>query len=180
MLNNIIELADNKLLILYIIKKLKHPYSNAYITDIILNNNFMNYFLLQQYLNDLVENNYLLIINSKNQEEILYKLAPRGKKILEMFQSRISQFKIDCFKNYMNSIDEKSKSITVDTSYSEDKNNSFKLNMNFNKSNKSILNITLPIYSKEQLNSIIKHCKEDPKQTYENILSSLQHKKNDT
>lgn len=180
MLNNIIELADNKLLILYIIKKLKNPYSNAYITDIILNNNFMNYFLLQQYLNELVENNYLLIINSKNHDEVLYKLAPRGKKILEMFQSRISQFKIDCFKNYMNSIHEKSKSITIDTSYSEDKNNSFKLNMNFNKNNNSILNITLPIYSKDELNSIMKYCKENPEKIYTNILSSLKNEKNDT
>ena len=70
MLNNIIELADNKLLILYIIKKLKQPCTNTYITDIILNNNFLNYFLLQQYLNDLVESNYLIILKPKN--EILY------------------------------------------------------------------------------------------------------------
>ncbi len=180
MLNNIIELADNKLLILYITKKLKNPCSNAYITEIILNNNFMNYFLLQQYLNDLVENNYLILINSKNSDEFLYKLAPRGKKILDMFQNRISKFKIDCFKNYMSSINEKSKTITVDTNYSEDKNNNFKLNINFNKDNKSILNISMFVNSKTNLDSIIKRCNENPNQTYESIISLFQGIKNDT
>lgn len=175
MLNNIIELADNKLLILYIIKKLKQPCTNTYITDIILNNNFLNYFLLQQYLNDLVESNYLIILKPKN--EILYKLAPRGKKILEMFQNRISQFKIDCFNNYMASINQKNQTINVETNYSKIKPNSFMIELKFNKSEEQLLNLNLKVNSKEQLESIIKNCKDNPTNTYNLILSLLTEQK---
>ncbi len=178
MLNNIIELADNKLLILYIVKKLKHPCTNTYITDIVLNNNFLNYFLLQQYLNDLVESNYLLLINSK--DKTLYKLAPRGKKILEMFQNRISQFKIDCFNNYMNSLEQKKQEITAQTSYSKIKPNNFLLEISFNKNDSELLNLKLSLNSKEELDSIIKNCKNNAGITYNLILSHLLDQKNDT
>lgn len=178
MLNDIIELADNKLLILYIIKKLKHPCTNTYITDIVLNNNFFNYFLLQQYLDDLVESNYLIIISSNN--ETLYKLAPRGKKILEMFQNRISQFKIDCFNSYMNSISKKEETIEIETNYSKIKSDDFLLELKFNKNNKEVLFIKLSLPSKENIESIIENCKENPKNIYNLITSSLLNKKNDT
>lgn len=175
MLNNIIELADNKLLILYIVKKLKHPCTNTYITDIILSNNFLNYFLLQEYLNDLVENNYLLIINSK--DETLYKLTPSGRKILEMFQNRISQFKIDCFNNYMNSIEQKKQEVTAKINYSKVKPNNFLLQISFNKDNSELLNLNLSLTSKEEMDSIIKNCKNNPDITYNLILSSLLNQK---
>lgn len=178
MLNDIIELADNKLLILYIIKKLKHPCTNEYITDIVLNNNFFNYFLLQQYLNDLVESNYLIIISPKN--ETLYKLAPRGKKILEMFQNRISQFKIDCFNSYMNSLNKKEETLEAEISYSKLKSEDFLLEIKFNKNKNEILFIKLTLDSKENIEDIIKNCKENPKNIYNLITSSLLNKKNDT
>lgn len=173
MLKDIIELADNKLLILYIIKKLKHPCSNTYITDIILNNNFLNYFLLQQYLSELVENNYLVIIHVKNEE--LYKLAPRGKKILEMFQNRISQFKIDCFNTYMDSLNKKNDVISSKVTSTINS-----LEIAFSKNNQSILNLILPSQSKEMTKIITENCNNNSEKIYNLILDFLTKQKNDT
>ena len=53
MYENSLELAENKLLMLYILKSIKDPISNAQFTEIILENNFMNYFIFQQYLSEL-------------------------------------------------------------------------------------------------------------------------------
>ena len=166
MLKDIIELADNKLLILYIIKKLKHPCSNDCITDIILSNNFFNYFLLQQYLIELVENEYLIIIHSKNEE--LYKIAPLGRKILEMFQNRISKFKIDCFKNYMSAIEKKNQIISSEVNI---KSNN--LEVTFLKNNKPILNLIIPNQSKDQIQLITKNCKDNSDHIYNLILSAI-------
>ena len=174
MLNNIIELADNKLLILYIIKKLKTPCSNSNITDIILNNNFLNYFILQQYLNDLVEGSYLNTSDEKN--EIFYKISPKGKKILEMFQNRISQFKIDCFKNYMKSLNEKNSNIDVDIKHSK-KSNNFVLEVDFSKNNQSSLNLNIVTNSKDDLEVMIKNCKTNNQNLYNSIISLLLDKK---
>ena len=54
-LGNNRQLAENKLILLYIIDKLEIPVSNLQMTKIILENKIMNYFLLQQYLDELRE-----------------------------------------------------------------------------------------------------------------------------
>ena len=54
MYENSAELAENKLLVLYVIKTLKYPVTNTKLTEIILENNFINYFTLQQYIGELI------------------------------------------------------------------------------------------------------------------------------
>ena len=49
MYENSIELAENKLLVLYVIKALKQPITNTQLTEIILENNFINYFTPVSY-----------------------------------------------------------------------------------------------------------------------------------
>ena len=44
MYENSAELAENKLLVLYVIKSLRQPISKTQLTEIILENNFINYF----------------------------------------------------------------------------------------------------------------------------------------
>ena len=53
MYENSAELAENKLLVLYVIQSLKQPISKTQLTEIILENNFINYFTLQQYISEL-------------------------------------------------------------------------------------------------------------------------------
>ena len=45
MYDSTLELAENKLLLLYIIKSIKYPISNTQLTDIVLENSFINYFM---------------------------------------------------------------------------------------------------------------------------------------
>ena len=59
MLGDSLDLAENKLLVLYIFSKLKFPISNIQVTQIILENNLINYFTLQQYILELVSSDFL-------------------------------------------------------------------------------------------------------------------------
>ena len=54
-----LELAENKLLLLYILKTLKQPISNTQLTEIVLENSFINYFTLQQYIAELDESKFI-------------------------------------------------------------------------------------------------------------------------
>ncbi len=91
MYENSIELAENKLLVLYVIKALKHPISNTQLTEIILENNFINYFTLQQYVSELVLSDFLKyqVMNEKN----LLTLTEKGDSVLSFFNGRISSIK---------------------------------------------------------------------------------------
>jgi len=53
------ELAENKIILLYIIEKIGMPVSNIQITKLVLEKKLMNYFLLQQRLNELCESGFL-------------------------------------------------------------------------------------------------------------------------
>ena len=68
MYENSAELAENKLLVLYVMDSLKQPITNTQLTEIILENNFINYFTLQQYISELISSDFLRyeIVNDKN------------------------------------------------------------------------------------------------------------------
>ena len=68
MYENSLELAENKLLMLYILKSIKDPISNAQFTEIILENNFMNYFIFQQYLSELEESKFVEYHENNNKK----------------------------------------------------------------------------------------------------------------
>ena len=81
------ELAENKLILLYIIDKINMPVSNLQVTKIILENRLMNYFYLQQYIGELCETGFLSSQTSGNK--VLYSITQNGKQALSYFQSHI-------------------------------------------------------------------------------------------
>ena len=83
MYENSAELAENKLLVLYVIKSLKQPISNTQLTEIILENNFINYFTLQQYISELEYSNFVKYIE-KNDKKLI-SITDKGEKVLSFF-----------------------------------------------------------------------------------------------
>ena len=102
MYENSAELAENKLLVLYVIKSLKQPISNTQLTEIILENNFINYFTLQQYITELLSSEFLKYME-KNDKKLL-TITTKGEKVLSFFTQRISPIKRDIIDNYISSI----------------------------------------------------------------------------
>ncbi|MEG2338092.1 MAG: DUF4364 family protein [Clostridium sp.] len=93
------ELAENKLLLLYILDKLKVPTSNTLLTQVVLENNLINYFLLQQYLSELVDNGF--IEDSKYNNTHKLTLTESGKSTLEFFTNRIPTEKIQLIDEHL-------------------------------------------------------------------------------
>ena len=87
-----LELAENKLLLLYILKTLKQPISNTQLTEIVLENSFINYFTLQQYIAELDESKF--IEYTEVMDKKLLKLTDKGENVLSFFKDRISPSKI--------------------------------------------------------------------------------------
>ncbi|MDF2523873.1 MAG: hypothetical protein K0R31_1514, partial [Clostridiales bacterium] len=77
------EMAENKLILLYIIDKIKKPISNLQITKVILECKFMNYFLLQQFLNELCDSS--LLSTNIVEEKTVYTINDKGRQMLEFF-----------------------------------------------------------------------------------------------
>ena len=52
-------LAENKVLILYILNKIGKPISHNELLDLVISTSDMNYFYFEQFLLDLLENDYV-------------------------------------------------------------------------------------------------------------------------
>src|SRR5699024_10019750 len=85
--NNTEEMAQNKLLLLYIIKKSPYTFSKHQLNEFILEKGFMNYFYLQQYLSELVESE--LIELSLMDDESKYTISEKGDIALNYFDGKI-------------------------------------------------------------------------------------------
>lgn len=82
-------LAENKLVLLYVLDKIKLPLSSSQITQIILENSSINYFVLQQYIDELQQSQ--LIDKNISKEKSYYTITEQGKAILDLFANRLSQ-----------------------------------------------------------------------------------------
>ncbi|NLV88030.1 MAG: DUF4364 family protein, partial [Tissierellia bacterium] len=76
-LGNTEELAQNKLLLLYIIKFSNRTFTNNELTEFVLERNYMNYFFIQQYLSELVDSHFIEKTNTDSKE--VYKLLEKGE-----------------------------------------------------------------------------------------------------
>ncbi len=81
------EVVENKLILLYLIDKINVPVSNLQITKLILENKFMNYFLLQQFINELSEGKFL--DTETVDGKALYRITGTGRQSLEYFSGLI-------------------------------------------------------------------------------------------
>lgn len=79
------EIAENKIFILYFLKKMNMPVGIIQLVKIILENRFMNYFFFQQYLSELIDEGLLTVTNRDGRQ--FYEISEKGLVVLEMFQS---------------------------------------------------------------------------------------------
>ena len=92
-------LAESKLILLYIFSTVVEPLSNLEITQVILENNFMNYFSLQNYINDMLESGLLKYTTDVDKKKIT--VTEYGIHVLSLFQKRIQEVKKNNIDEYL-------------------------------------------------------------------------------
>ncbi|SNS06118.1 protein of unknown function [Anaerovirgula multivorans] len=81
------QLAEKKLLLLYILDKINQPLSNAQVTQFILENDMMNYFMLQQFLSELKEAEF--VTEGERDHTQFFSITEKGRNTLNYFINRI-------------------------------------------------------------------------------------------
>lgn len=84
------KLALSKLKLLYIFNQFGIPLTNIELTNFVLENNFMEYFILQQILSDLCASKFI-DIHSNNGHEY-YFLTDEGINSITMFEDMLPEY----------------------------------------------------------------------------------------
>jgi len=166
------ELAQNKLLLLYIIDESSTPLTNNEITEFILENNYMNYFLTQQYLSELVSSGFIDYKKSDSKDKNVYILLEKGKSTLSYFQDRIPK-KIKEEVSNKFAYNKKNKSAQVFGEYLKKSSNEYLVNLKLIENNQPLLSISLNIPSESQAKKICEVWEKNTEDIYKKLLNML-------
>ena len=171
-LGNTEELAQNKLLLLYIIKFSNRTFTNNELTEFVLEKNYMNYFFIQQYLSELVDSHFIEKTNTDSKE--VYKLLEKGEIALSYFEDRIpnsikEELEID-FKRFKN---KNKKETQVVSDYYSKENNQYVVNLKLVENEEVLFSLYLDVATKEQAELICERWSNNTEYIYKNIINIL-------
>ena len=171
-IENTEELAQNKLLLLYIIDKSEVPLTNVQITEFVLENNYMNYFLIQQFLSELVNSKF--IEYSKKDEKGCYTLLSKGKTTLNYFIDRIPEnIKKDIDDKFEVKKQEIKRETQIIGDYFKKSDTEYVVNLKLVENDVSLFSLYLSVVSSNQAKLICNNWKSDPNYVYQEILKIL-------
>ena len=171
-IENTEELAQNKLLLLYLIKLSDKDFTNSEITEFVLEKNYMNFFLVQQYLSELINSNFIQIEN-KNSKDV-YILLEKGEIALSYFEKRIPvQVKEELNKVFNKLEKEKKIETQVVTDYFQKNNNLYVVNLKLVENEDTLFSIYLDVATKKQVDLICDKWKKNPEAIYQSIINIL-------
>jgi len=170
--DNSLDLAENKIIVLYILEKINLPVSNILLAQIILENNFMNYFTLQQYITELGESKLLKNVNDKGKDRIT--ISDNGRKVLSLFKNRISEDRLLQLNNYIETrILSIKNELTVTADYTIENGNSYVVNLIASEGNITLMDLKISVASNKQARDLCQKWKSNSSDLYNKVINLL-------
>lgn len=167
-------LAENKVLILYILNKIDRPINNDELLQLVLSVEDMNYFYFQQFLLDLLENKYIETYKENDYTEQIYKITSSGRETLELTKDLIPgiiKLKIDStIKGELQDIEEE---VSIISEFTPEDDGGFMVTCRVVEHNKTIFEVSTFAASREQAKSISDNWKENAINIYPNMINLL-------
>lgn len=170
--NNSKDEAENKLIVLYIFNKFEIAITNNQITDFIMENELLNYFVLQQFLSELV--NTSLLEYTQNEEHYYYLITEKGKDTLNYFKDRLSD---KLLKKLDQSIEKRKKLILKETqisaNYKKKSKNDYLVELKVVENDITLIDLKLDVVSNKQAKLICDNWKNKAQDIYGEIINLL-------
>lgn len=165
-------LAENKVLILYILNKLNKPINNESLLKLVLSVQEMNYFYFQQFLLDLLENKY--VIGYTKEDKTMYKITDSGRETLSLTDDLlpgIMKLKIDnALKEEVDNVQNLNHAVSEFIPQNE---NEFIVKCKLMKNNITTFELNLQASSREQAKYIAEKWESEYEEIYPIILELL-------
>ena len=165
-------LANDKLLILYILQKINKPVNYKELLELVISISDMNYFSFQELLMELSSDKFILKYNHNNEEII--ELTEEGKNALDLTINMlpgILKLNVDSkFKQNFNEIKDK---FSVLAEYTPITENNFSVKCKVIENNITVFNLETFAGSRENAKKIVENWNNNASQIYPKILGIL-------
>lgn len=166
-------LAQNKLIILYLLTNADCVLSNMQILKLLYDFEGFNYYYFQHILSDLVEKNY--IMSYKQEEEWLYKITPQGVEVLELTENMlpgIIKHKLDMIIRDL--LSDVKNELTISAEYIPESNDTFMTKCKISEYHQTLFEVNVLCTSQAQAKKIAENWKKDSNKYYNEIIHILE------
>lgn len=165
-------LAENKVLILYILNKLEEPVTNEGLLRLILAVVDMNYFYFQQFLLDLLEKKYVASFSKDGKN--VYQITELGKNILDLTYDILPGIvKLKADTSLSGKLKERAQEESITAEYTPKNENEYTVTCKINENHTCIFEISVFAGSRDEAKRIVDNWKENANRIYPEILNSL-------
>ncbi len=165
-------LAENKVLILYLLSTMEKPVNNDELYRIVLSIQDMNYFYFQQFIVDLENNKYIMSYMKEN--DIVYEITENGKNTLELTLDMlpgIIKLKVD--ENVKGELREIRNESAIRAEFIPLSENEFIVKCKVIENSVTIFEIQTFVASREQAVQIVQNWEENAGKIYPSVLQML-------
>ena len=171
-------LAESKVLILYILQKTRKAITNNALYKIVLSALDMNYFYFQQFLLDLVKNDFILTYEQENQS--LYLITDKGSRTLELTEDILPGIlKLQIDTNLKYTLEDVNEEDSIVAEYTPVNENYYNVTCKIMENNECLFEVKTFAGSREQAKQIVDNWKRHAGTMYPNLLEILTQDFND-
>ncbi len=168
--------AEDKLLLLLALDILDMPITNIYITDLMLEPGYMNYFNIQVALSELVQAGFIDKIPDGDGIP-MYSINPKGKDAFLEFSYLLPDGLASRYEDHIEkNKDQVKKLIEVNASVFTDSENEYFVRCFVRNKGSYVIDLKLPAAGREEANEICKAWRENSAEIYAEIVKII-HKK---
>ena len=163
------KLAENKLIVLYLLNKAECPLTNIQMQKLLYDIEDFNYFNFQHVTSELVTQNY--VSNYKQGEEWLYELTPQGKEVLKL----TSEILPGIIKHKLNTIIEENLSrvkndVSITSEYIPINDDEYITSLKINESHRVLFELNIHCSSADEAKQIADNWKKNASTLYPEII----------
>lgn len=161
-----------KLMVLYMLKKVNFPLSNAQMSDFFLNKEYTNYFTFQQVLNELLESNLIRVETIRNTSR--YEMTKEGDEVLYYFGNKISEAIVEDMDQFLKDNKFKLRNETgIVSDYYKSTDHDYVVHCEVREGKSVLLEVNVSVPGEEQASTMCDNWKNHSQEIYAYIMKKL-------
>ncbi len=161
-----------KLIILYMLRKVNFPLSNAQLTEFIVGKEYTDYFSVQEAVNDLLDANLIKSERIRNMSQ--YTATIDGENTLEYFSGDISQAIKKDIDEYLreNAFELRNESCTK-SDYDTTEDGTYAVHCLVTEGKETVIDLTINVTTEDEAERVCSRWPEKSQEIYMHVMNTL-------
>lgn len=161
-----------KLIILYMLEKVDFPLTNAHISNFMLDQDYTDYFTIQQVISELVDAEFITAETIRHNSR--YQITESGRETLSFFRNKISSAIQDDIQTYLKKNKFRLRNETSTTSdYFEEKKGEYIVRLKVQEKTSTVIELNLTVPTEDDATKICSNWSSKSQDIYAMVFSTL-------